>query len=389
MVIFQQNEYLCKKIDLKIAVNTRLLINNRLDGIGRFSAETLRRMAIAHPEHEFHFIFDRQFDKDFVFSDNVYPYVIPPQARHPLLYLMWFEVSVPLLFRRIKPDLFVSPDGYLSLRTRVPSVAVIHDLNFEHYPKDLPWMVSRYYRRMFPRFARKASRIATVSEYSKKDIIQRYLVDHQKIDVVYNGVSSHFHPLSEAEQESVRRSFSSNKPYFLFVGSLNPRKNLKNLFLAFDEFKKKDNKDIKLIVAGARMWWTDDMRFTYENMQYRNDVIFTGRVSDSELVKLVASALALTYVSGFEGFGIPILEAFQCKTPVITSNVTSMPEVAGDAAIQVNPFDIGEITDALQRIAVESGLRTELVRKGEEQCLKFSWDRSADLLWKCIEKALS
>lgn len=374
---------------MKIAVNTRLLISNRLDGIGRFTAETLRRMAAAHPEHEFHFIFDRPFDKEFVFSDNVYPYVIPPQARHPLLYFMWFEVSVPLLFRRIKPDLFVSPDGYLSLRTKVPSIAVMHDLNFEHYPKDLPWMVSRYYRKMFPRFARKAMRIATVSEYSKNDIAKHYTVDHAKIDVVYNGVSGHFRPLSEAEQDAVRLSFSYNKPYFLFVGSLNPRKNLKNLFLAFDKFKETDVREIKLIVAGARMWWTDDMRFTYENMRHRSDVIFTGRVNDSELALLVASALALTYVSSFEGFGIPILEAFQCKTPVITSNVTSMPEVAGDAAILVNPFDVSEITVALQRIAGDPELRSELVRKGEEQCRKFSWDRSAELLWKCIEKSIS
>lgn len=373
---------------MKIAVNTRLLISNRLDGIGRFSAETLSRMAKAHPEHEFYFIFDRPYDKEFIFSDNVYPYIIPPQARHPLLYLLWFEVSLPLLFRRIKPDLFVSPDGYLSIKTRVPSVAVMHDLNFEHYPKDLPWLVSRYYRRMFPRFARKAHRIATVSEYSKNDIATRYTVDQSKIDVVYNGVSSHFRPLTGSEQETVRRSFSSNKRYFLFVGSLNPRKNLKNLFLAFDKFKENDSEGIKLIVAGAKMWWTDDMRFTYENMKFRNDVIFTGRVTDSELVKLVGSALALTYVSVFEGFGIPILEAFQCNTPVITSNVTSMPEVAGDAALLVNPRSKDEIVAAMDRIVNEPGLRDILIQKGLEQSRKFSWDRSADLLWSCIEKSV-
>jgi len=373
---------------LKIAVNTRLLISNRIEGIGRFSVETLSRMARAHPEHEFCFIFDRPYDKAFVFSDNVYPYVIPPQARHPFLFLMWFELSVPLLFRRIKPDLFVSPDGYLSLNTRVPSVVVMHDLNFEHFPKDLPWLISRYYRSMFPRFARKAKRIATVSEYSKQDIAERYSISHEKIDVVYNGVSSHFHPLSEAEKETVRRSFSSNKPYFLFVGALNPRKNLKNLFLAFDKFKETDDLEIKLIVAGARMWWNDDMRFTYENMHHRHDVIFTGRVTDAELVRLVGSALSLTYVSGFEGFGIPILEAFQCKTPVITSNVTSMPEVAGDAALLVDPFSVEEISEAMVRMAREPELRRQLIEKGTEQCTKFSWDRSAELLWNCIEKTI-
>jgi len=136
------------------------------------------------------------------------------------------------------------------------------------------------------------------------------------------------------------------------------------------------------------MWWTDEIRLAYEGMKYRDDVIFTGRVNDGELADLMASALALTYVSLFEGFGIPILEAFHCDTPVITSNVTSMPEVAGNAAMLINPFSINSIAEAMQKITSDDDFRQELIVAGQEQRKKFSWEQTAEKLWGCIEKAI-
>jgi len=373
---------------LKIAVNTRLLLAGRMDGIGRFADETLRLITAAHPEHRFLFYFDRKFDESFVYGSNVEPFVVPPPARHPLLFLAWFEVALPLHFARTKPDIFLSPDGYLSLSTKVKSVGVIHDLNFEHYPENLPYLAKKYYTTMFPRFARKAERIATVSEYSKSDIAATYHVDPSKIDVVYNGASQIFEPLSPEEQIATRQKYSQGREYFCFVGTLHPRKNLVNLFKAFDIFKNSDTKGIKLVLAGARMWWTDEIRLTFETMQHREDVIFTGRVSDNDLAALMASALALTYVSFFEGFGIPILEAFQCDTAVITSNVTSMPEVAGQAAILADPFSVHSIADALQKMAADDAFRKELIEAGRHQREKFSWQQSAYKLWNCVEKVL-
>ncbi|MFN3342698.1 MAG: hypothetical protein ACK40M_08385, partial [Flavobacteriales bacterium] len=122
---------------MRIAVNTRFLLPGKMEGFGWYSYETLRRIVVAHPEHEFIFLFDRPFDRRFVFASNVIPIVIGPQARHPFLFWIWLEVSVKRALKKYKADVFVSPDGYLSLGTAVPSVAVIHDLNFEHYPKDL------------------------------------------------------------------------------------------------------------------------------------------------------------------------------------------------------------------------------------------------------------
>jgi len=372
---------------LKIAVNTRLLLADRLDGIGRFADETLRIITSKHPEHHFYFYFDRKYDDRFIYNSNVIPIVVPPQARHPLLFLAWFDASLPLHFRRTKPDIFLSPDGFLSLTSKVKSVGVIHDLNFEHFPEDIPFLVRKYYSAMFPRFARKAERIATVSEYSKADIARTYHVDPTKIDVVYNGAGNIFIPSNDEEQKLIREKFTQGREYFFFVGTLHPRKNLVNLFKAFDQFKKSNTTGIKLLLAGARMWWTEEIRHTYESMEFRDEVIFTGRVSDRELASLMASALALTYVSYFEGFGIPILEAFQCDTPVITSNVTSMPEVAGDAALLTDPFSVNSIVEAMLKIASDVQFRNKLIVAGREQRQKFSWEMTADKLWKCIEKA--
>jgi glycosyltransferase involved in cell wall biosynthesis len=373
---------------LKIAVNTRLLIPGRLDGIGRFADETLRIITTKHPEHEFVFYFDRKPDEQFIYNQNIKPVVLQPPARHPFLFLAWFEASLPLHFMRSKPDVFLSPDGFLSLTTNIKSVGVIHDLNFEHFPEDIPFLVRKYYSNLFPRFARKASRIATVSEYSKSDIANTYHINPKKIDVVYNGAGSIFKPLQLTEKEVTKQKFSQGNEYFFFIGTLHPRKNLVNLFKAFDLFKRNTSGSTKLLLAGARMWWTDEIRLAYEGMEYRDDVIFTGRVTDIELALLMASALALTYVSYFEGFGIPILEAFHCDTPVITSNVTSMPEVAGNAAVLIDPFSITSIADAMQKVASDEGFREKLIVEGRKQREQFSWERTAEKLWECVEKTL-
>jgi glycosyltransferase involved in cell wall biosynthesis len=373
---------------LKIAVNTRLLIKHKLEGIGWFTYETLQRITRQHKEHQFYFIFDRKHDNSFIFSDNITPIEIPPQARHPLLYYIWFEMSLPRVLNRIQPDLFFSPDGYLSLSSKYKSMNVFHDLNFEHYPKDLPWTERKNYRYFFPRYARKADRIATVSAYSKADIVKQYGVPPDKIDVVYNGANESFKPLEEQEKKKVRQQYTGGAPFFVFVGALHPRKNLVNLFQAFDLFKRSDQQGIKLLIVGEKMWWTTRIREAYEKMAHKEAVIFSGRLGVDELIQVVGSALALTYVSYFEGFGIPIVESFYAETPVITSNVTSMPEVAGDAAILVDPFSVESIRDALIKIAQNETLRTALVEKGRIQRQKFSWQQSADRLWKSMEKTL-
>lgn len=372
---------------MRIAVNTRLLLSGKLDGIGWFTYETLKRMVASHPEHEFIFIFDRKPSPKFVFEKNVKAVVAHPQARHPILWYLFFEFGVYRILKKYKPDLFLSPDGWMCLRTNTPSLSVIHDLNFEKFPEFLPKLVSKYYRYYFPRFAKKAARIATVSEFSKVDIHNRYGVSLDDIDVVYNGANTRYNPLSEVEKAKVKEEYTGGADYFLFVGLIHPRKNLENQLKAFEEFKLKTNSKAKFVVVGDTYWASDSLKDFMSNSVTKGDVIFLGRQSVAVLSKLYGAATALCYVSHFEGFGIPILEAFHAEIPVITANTSSMPEICGDAGITVDPSDVSAISLAMNQIATNAELRESLIEKGRVQKMKFSWDKTAAALWVSIQKA--
>ena len=355
-----------------------------MDGIARFTFESISRMVKDHPEHEFIYFFDREFDSSFITSDNITPIILKPQARHPILFNIWFDYSVTRALKKYKVDLFLSPDGFLSLRTKVPQLSVIHDLNFEHHPEDLPKHITKYYRTRFPKFARKSARIATVSEFSKEDIHNCYEIGLDMIDVVYNGVNNGFEVISEDEVSAVRNQWSSGCEYIVYVGSIHARKNVARLITAFDQYKKKSGSSVKMMIVGKKLWTDEAFGEAYETMAHKEDVIFTGRVSDEDLYNLVGASSLMAYVSYFEGFGIPILEAMNCGVPVLTSNITSMPEVAGGATELCDPYSIDSIEDGIANALIPTR-NEELKTKGFERVKDFSWDRTADLLWKSVE----
>jgi glycosyltransferase involved in cell wall biosynthesis len=369
---------------MRIAVNTRLLLKGKLEGIGWFTYQTLEHMVRQHPEHEFIFFFDRPYDPQFVFAPNVTPVVVHPQARHPVLFYIWFEWSVPFLLRKYKADLFLSTDGYMSLSTKVPTCLVIHDLAFEHYPEHFVLSHRLYWRHYSPLFARKATRIATVSTFSKNDISERYGIDSGNIDVVYNGAHDEYKPLTFEEKEAVKMQYSDGCEYFVFAGALHPRKNIVNLLKAFTLFKKRQRTNMKLVIVGRPAWKYEEVEQMRLTMPYKEDVKWVGYMNVDELSKVMGSAYALLYASLFEGFGIPILEALQCDVPCIVSNTSSMPEVAGDAALLVDPTDPDDIADKMHQIYKDEVLRNRLIENAREQIKKFNWQSSADKLWSCM-----
>ncbi len=372
---------------MNIVVNTQLLLYGKLDGIGWFTFETLKRITALHPEHNFYFIFDRKPSEKIKFPENTHFVILHPQSRHPWLWFLRFEIFMPFLLKKLKADLFLSPDGWMTNLTSVPCVQVLHDLNFAHNPADLPFWARNYYNKLFPKYAKKAVRIATVSEFSKQDIVKTYNISPDKIDVTPNGCSLDYTPTSLQEQEITREKHTGGKPYFMFVGALIPRKNIARMFTAFDLFKIQDKQNSKLVVIGNRKWWTKNINQAYQNMRYKKDVIFISNLQIHDLRQLYSASKALVFVPYFEGFGIPILEAFNCDTAVITSNVTSMPEVAGDAALQVDPFNVHEIAHAMEQLSNDMQLRNQLIEKGRQRRKLFSWDITAEKLWECIMKA--
>ena len=376
---------------MRIAVNTRLLLKGKLEGIGWFTYQTLEHIVRNHPEHEFFFFFDRPYDPQFVFAPNVTPVVVHPQARHPILFYLWFEWSIPYMLRKYKIDLFLSTDGYLSISTKVPTCLVIHDLAFEHYPEHFVLSHRLYWRHYSPLFARKATRIATVSTFSKNDINEHYGIDLAKIDVVYNGAHDEYRPLDPMVREEVKRQYADGCEYFVFAGALHPRKNIVNLLKAFVIFKKRQHTNMKLVIVGRLAWKYEEVEQMKQEMEFKDEVKWVGYMNVDELSKVIGGAYALVYASLFEGFGIPILEALQCDVPAIVSNTSSMPEVAGDAALLVDPTNPDDIADKMHLLYKDEALRKKLIEHARIQTRKFGWARSADNLWnsmmKCVDTA--
>ncbi len=372
---------------MRVGVNVRLLTGSNLEGIGRFTFETLKEMVIAHPEHEFIFFFDRKWDNRFVFSKNIIPVVIKPMAIHPVLWYLWFEWRLPYFLKRYNIDVFLSMDGFTSLRTNVPTCMVVHDLAFLHYPEFFKRRTSMYYNYFVPLFLNKVQTVATVSSYTMKDVVSIVPEKKDRVSVVYCAASDVYKPIDDVSVEKVRFSLTSGAPYFLFVGALHPRKNVVNLIRAFKKFKEDTKSPIKLVVVGRYAWRSDAIKKEIESFPFQKELIYVGSVTDQKLPGIVAAAYAVVYPSIFEGFGIPILEAMLCDVPVITSNSSSMPEVGGDAALYINPLSEEDIKDKLVRIATDEKLRSEMIQKSRLQRAKFNWELTAKKLWDSVELA--
>ena len=368
---------------MRIGVNTRLFVKGKMDGIAWFTYEIFKRIVIKHPEHEFVFFFDRLYDPEFIFASNVTPVIVHPQARHPFLWYFFFEIGIKKNLRKNKIDLFISPDGWICLNTKVKTINVIHDLNFEHNPSFVSFLKLKYYTYFFPRFAKKADRLITVSQFSKKDIANQYSIDENKISVVYNAASDDFFEIDEQTKKQTIEKLTNGYPYFVFVGSAHKRKNVERIMNAFDQFRDK-HEHFKFVFAGSNKYWDDDIKNTYNSLKHKSDIVFTGYISTTEMNRVVSSALAMVYASLFEGFGVPIVEGFSAGIPVITSNVTSMPEVAGEAALLVNPFSTQEIVEAMEKMATDEQFRNKLIQLGKERNRFFSWDISAQKFWNVI-----
>jgi glycosyltransferase involved in cell wall biosynthesis len=368
-----------------IAVNTRFLLKGKLEGIGWFSHQIFSHMVRNHPEHQFIFLFDRPYDESYVFASNVKPIVISPPARHAILWKIWFDIQVPRMLKKYKADVFVSPDGFASLRTKVPQCLVVHDLGFVHYPKHVPKLISWFLNKYTPIFIAKAKKIIAVSQFTKSDIIKQFGTDANKIEVVYNAAHQVYQPISILEKKTIKDKYADGENYFVYAGSLHPRKNIVNLLKAFAQFKKFTQSNMKLLLIGRLAWLTKEIEAELLNNTFAKDIVRHTYMEAEELSQVIGSAYAMVYVSKFEGFGIPILEAINCHVPAIVSNTTSMPEVGGEAALQVNPHSITEIADAMRLLYNNENEHAKLVVECKNQAAKFDWAKSAEQLFTIIQ----
>jgi glycosyltransferase involved in cell wall biosynthesis len=374
---------------MRIAINTRFGAYDYQEGYGRFTREISYGLAAANKDDEYYFLYDKPFPSNKLSFSNVKQIVAGPPARHPLLWKYWYDLRIPRLLKKHKADIFFSPDGICSLHTKVPQVLAIHDLAFLHYPQYLPKTQQWFYQHYTPAFIRKAKKIITVSSFSRSDLIKQYPFAKDKIEVVYNAADPAFRPFTWTEKESWKDSFTEGREYFLYVGSVHPRKNLINLLKAFSGFKKRQKTNMQLVIAGRLAWQHEDFTKALSTFKFRNDVKLTGYVPPEDLVKLMGAAYALIYPSVWEGFGMPVLEAMQAGVPVLCSGTSALPEIAADAALFFDPLKSEDIGLQMAHVYKDEQARSLMIERGLTRAASFSWSQSCQQVREIIQDAAS
>jgi len=371
---------------MRIAVNTRFLLNNQLEGVGIVTDEVMKRMVKAHPEDDFDFYFDRKYDARFVAHPNIHPHVFPPVTRLPVLIRWWLNQPVKRNVNRNKADVFFSPDGFVPFGMRVPKVSMFHDVAYLRYPEYLQPRIRNFYTKWIPKYMAHTDHIITVSEFSKKELIVGYNINPEKISVVYNGITNSYRPIDPSRIDEVRKKYANGRPYFLYLGAIHPRKNVLTLVKAFEHFKKSTHSNIHLVLAGRDAWHTKELFLAIEQSEFKGDIHLPGYVSTADATSLVAAAEVMIYPSLYEGFGLPVVEAMACGVPVICSHVSSLPEVAGGAALLFDPLDAHQLSVQMKSIVDDEVLRNDTIRKGLERSTFFSWDKAAENIYNILKR---
>jgi len=285
---------------------------------------------------------------------------------------IWEEIFLPLglIFKKI--ELFHGPRFMIPRACPCKTVVTIHDLGFKIMPECIINSAYIYFDSRTKLAVSKADRIIAVSENTKNDLIKLYNASEDKITVIHWGIDQSFQPCNDRSSIGrIKNKLGIDKEFILFVGTIEPRKNLVRLIKAFDKLKMK--REYRLVIAGCKGWLYEEVFATVKELNMEKDIIFTGYVHDNELPFLYSAAELFICPSLYEGFGLPVLEAMACGVSVVTSNVSSLPEVAGDAAILVDPYDVEAIAKAMEQVLEDSNLRKEMIEKGFERAEKFSW----------------
>ncbi len=363
---------------LTIAIDASRTTSARRTGTENYALRLLRALLAQETPHHYHLYF----------RDAPAPHLFPPRANASLHVLPWPRVWTHTRFAaalwRTRPHVTFVPAHTLPLWFPGAAVVTVHDLGYRHFPRAHP-LLARYYLEWSTRHsARRAARVLVDSKATARDLSAHYRVPTEKIVVVYPAVDETLAPMRDpARLAAVRRRYGLPKRYLLYLGTLQPRKNIARLVQAYALWRARTpSAEVALVLAGKRGWlydpaWTDGVE----------GVILTGYVDEADVAALYSGALAFVFPSLYEGFGFPVLEAMRCDTAVLTSTTSSLPEVAGDAALLVNPHDVEAIAEGIARLVESEELRAELRARGRAQARRFTWERAAKHTLRALEAA--
>lgn len=363
------------------------MLKNSMEGFGNYTYEIVSRLAKLMPNDKIYLFVDRNPDEfKVVHTENVKVVEVFPPARHPILWHIWYEVNLPNAIKKNGIDILFSPDGFCSLNLQVPQIMVVHDLAFWHFREHLPAAQTIYFQHFFPLFLKKTDNIITVSDFTHKDLVKNFPFTNEKTQTILNG----YRKVPGVTGENILKKYRLKAgKYLIYIGSLHPRKNIIRMLEAFKIFKNENPSSYKLVVCGRWAWKNNDLKRFLKTYSLKEEVIFTGFLSDNEMFYLLSQSAALIYPSLWEGFGLPLLEAMQYRIPIICSFTSSLPEVGGKGALYFNPYDEISIADAMKKVLLDDSIRKSLIEAGTMQLSHFDWDKSAFAVKEMIENKLT
>ena len=361
-------------------------------GMGQYQYHLLKHLLEIDQKNFYHlyaFNFrNRKRFKEIKFPAKNYKIQILPIPQR-LIILWWMMMRRPLFNRLIKKcDVYHLSEICIPPVKKAKTVAFIHDLTTilfpQHHKKSNIFLHSRRFKAI-----RKVDAILTNSESTKKDIVEHLKIKPDKIFVTHLGADERFRLMKESEVIPVLKKYKLKKPYILFVGTLEPRKNVKTLIQAFNQLKQSHRIPHQFVLAGQKGWLYKSIFKAIESSPYKSDIQYTDYVKDTDLPALMNGAEVFVYPSFYEGFGLPVLEAMQCGVPVITSNISSMPEVGGGASLYINPESADELAEKIYSVINNPDFQKELSKKGIERAKQFSWEKCARKTLKAYESLAS
>lgn len=357
---------------MQIGVDARL-IHHQPAGISRYTSHLLKAVAKLDTTDEFVIFQHRRHRTPVVEQANFRRATLFAPVHTRLEQWM-----LPLELARFPMDVLHCPDFIPPLHSALPTVITVHDLAFLHWPHFLTKDSAAYYGQI-DRAVKRAAHIIVPSESTRQDLVAQLGVEPSKVTVIYEAADERFIPLPLADtRQYVTQKYGLPSAFVLFVGTIEPRKNVDGLLRAFHHLRTKYGaSDIGLVIAGSRGWLYDEMLALIRDLHLEGSVFLLGRVPDHDLHRLYVAARCHVHAAHYEGFGLPPLEAMACGTPTIVSNVSSLPEVVGDAALLVNPANWEEIAIAMHRLLTDDGLHAELRLKGLQRARSFSWELAA------------
>ncbi|MBL8045495.1 MAG: glycosyltransferase family 4 protein [Anaerolineales bacterium] len=367
---------------MHIALNAHLLFGGasyRSAGIHQYIFHTLKHLPAAAPEFAFTVFTNGQPE---MARAQIWPSRWP--THRPLARILWEQLAQPFHLARLRPNLLHSMAFASPLMSATPAVVTMYDLSFRLFPEKFPAFQRLYLSTLSAISCRRARRVLAISESTKRDVVRLLNVPAAQVDVAYPGVEARFRPLPQTEVEAFRARAGLPEQFILYLGTLEPRKNLSTLVSAFSHLQSLIP-NLCLVLAGAKGWFYADLFKQVESLGLRGRVHFPGYVPAEELPLWYNAGAVFAYPSSFEGFGLPVLEALACGRPVVTSNTSSLPEAAGSAALKVPPQDVDALTEALHR-ALTAG--EDLAARGPAHAAQFTWLATAQATVASYRRAL-